>query len=451
MAENLGEDGASETVFAATEIDDKKQRGADRTVGDELRGERLADVGDGGEGGDDQRGRGGDAFGRAGGGVGPDGGHAHAVLADGDGDAEGRAELHAHGLDGGVEVGSIAGHGGGGHPVGGEVDLAEVADLGGGEVGQGFADGEAGGGGGTVDRDGRAFAHGHGLAGEGVVAGGGHGAIGHGHLPGADHLVAADQAGDGAIADGDEEGLVGDGGVREHAADGLGEGGAAEIKRGYRAREGLVGPVHAGRFAQQHVEGEVDGAVVEMGVVENEALLLGGFADDGEGAAFAFAEGGEGGEPGGRDGEDVALLGLVAPDGERRHAGLVVGQGAKVEATAATAIVDQFGQGVGNAAGADVVDEGDGVLVAEGPAAVDDLLTAAFHLGVVALHGGEIEVLGAGAAGHGGGRAAAESDQHAGPAEDDQLVAGEDLALLDVAFADVAEATGEHDGFVVTA
>ncbi len=97
------------------------------------------------------------------------------------------------------------------------------------------------------------------------------------------------------------------------------------------------------------------------------------------------------------------------------------------------------------------MDEGDGVLVAEGPAAVDDLLGAALHLGVVTLDGGEIEVLLAGAAGHGGGRAAAETDEHAGPAEDDEFIARADLALLDVAFADVAEAAGEHDRLVVAA
>jgi hypothetical protein len=95
----------------------------------------------------------------------------------------------------------------------------------------------------------------------------------------------------------------------------------------------------------------------------------------------------------GGDGEDVAFLGLVAPDLERRHAGLVVGDGAELEAAAAAAVVDEFGQGVGDAAGADVVDEGDGVVVAERPAAVDDLLAAALHLGVVALDAGEIEVL----------------------------------------------------------
>ena len=59
----------------------------------------------------------------------PDGAHAHRVLADRNGDAERRAQFHADRLDGGVEVGAVAGDGGRGHPVGGEVDLAEVADL----------------------------------------------------------------------------------------------------------------------------------------------------------------------------------------------------------------------------------------------------------------------------------------------------------------------------------
>ena len=188
-----------------------------------------------------------------------------------------------------------------------------------------------------------------------------------------------------------------------------------------------------------------------MRVFEDEALFRGGLADNGVGAALAFAEFLEGVDAGGGDGEDVTLLGLVAPDLERAHAGLVVGDFPQVEAAAASAVVDELGQGVGEAAGADVVDEGDGVLVAEGPAAVDDLLAAALHLGVVALHAGEIEVFVARAAGQGTGRAATETDEHGGSAEDDEFVAGADFALPDVFGPDVAEAAGEHNGLVVTA
>ena len=147
-----------------------------------------------------------------------------------------------------------------------------------------------------------------------------------------------------------------------------------------------------------------------MRILDDELLFLGGLADDGVGRAFAGAEGFEGGDAVGRDGEDVALLGFVAPEFERRHAGLVVGQFAQVEPAAAAAVVDELRQGVGDAACADVVDEGDRVLVPEGPAAVDHLLAAALHLGVVALHAGEIEVLAAVAAGHGARGAATQAD-----------------------------------------
>ena len=100
----------------------------------------------------------------------PRGAHAHRVLADGNRDAERGAEFHADGLHGGVEIGAVAGDRGRGHPVGGEIHLADVADLRGGEIGERFADGETGGGGGVVDGDGRAFAHRHGFAGVDVEA-----------------------------------------------------------------------------------------------------------------------------------------------------------------------------------------------------------------------------------------------------------------------------------------
>ena len=89
----------------------------------------------------------------------------------------------------------------------------------GGEIGEGLAHGEAGGCRGVVDGDGRALAHGHGLAGVDVEGGGGDGAIGHGHLPRADHLIAADESADRAVADRDEERLVRDGRVRKDAED----------------------------------------------------------------------------------------------------------------------------------------------------------------------------------------------------------------------------------------
>ena len=97
------------------------------------------------------------------------------------------------------------------------------------------------------------------------------------------------------------------------------------------------------------------------------------------------------------------------------------------------------------------MDELDRVALAELPAAVDDLLAAALHFRVLALHRGEVQVRGAGAGGHGGGCAAAQADEHGRTAEHDQLAADRDVLLLDVLFADVAQAAGQHDRLVVAA
>ncbi len=74
-------------------------------------------------------------------------------------------------------------------------------DVRGEDVGDGLGHGHARGGGGIEQRQRRALAHRHGLAGVAEVVAQRHGDIGHRHLPGPDHLVAADLAAHGAIAD----------------------------------------------------------------------------------------------------------------------------------------------------------------------------------------------------------------------------------------------------------
>ncbi len=110
-----------------------------------------------------------------------------------------------------------------------------------------------------------------------------------------------------------------------------------------------------------------------------------------------------------------------------------------------------LGHGVGKAAGADIVDERDRIVLAERPAAIDHFLRAALHLGVAALHGGEVEIGARAAAADRGGGAAAEADEHRRSAEHDQLRADRHLGFLDVRAAHVAEAAGDHDGLVVAA
>ena len=111
----------------------------------------------------------------------------------------------------------------------------------------------------------------------------------------------------------------------------------------------------------------------------------------------------------------------------------------------------QLGQRVGQSARADIVDEQDRIVLAARPATVDDLLTAALHLGVGALHRGEIQIFRRSPRSHAGGRAAAETDQHRRPAEHDQRRARREGTLLDMLVADVAHPACKHDRFVIAA
>ena len=259
------------------------------------------------------------------------------------------------------------------------------------------------------------------------------------------------QAADGAVADGDQEALAGHRRVAKHGARGRGQVDAVQRERAARARHARHVAVHLGRLAQQDVHRHVDGALALRAVLQHQLALLGGDADDGEGAAFALAHGGEERQAFRRDHQDVALLALVAPDLLGRQAAFLERDLAQVEDGAAAGIVDQFREGVGDAARADVMDRQDGVALGQAPAMVDDFLRAALDLGVAALDRVEVQVGGVGARGHRAGRAAAHADAHAGAAELDQQRAGGELDLLGEVGADRAQAAGDHDRLVVPA
>src|SRR5450830_827633 len=447
LAMGLREDRGAHAVLATAQVDQDQIGGA--LVHAQLRGQGLADVGDRRETGDDQRQRRGDALVHAV--IVPTGGHGHGVLAHRNGDPQFRAQLHADSLDGVVQARVFAGVTGSGHPVGRQLDVGQFADAGCGDVGEGFTNGHAARRRSVQQGQRRALAHGHGFTGVDVEAGGGDGNVGHRHLPRADHLVTGNQAGDGAVANGDQETFARDSRVVQHALDAVGQFQCAWVEviaqLGFTYRR----TVHARGFAQQHFERHVHRAVAEVAVGDGQMRLGCSFADHGKRATLTFADGLEAREVCRADGQDVAFLGFVTPDFVRGHARLVVWSVAQFETAATLAIVDQFREGVGQTAGADVVDKADRVLVTQLPATVDDFLAAALHLWVFALYGSEVQVCRAGAGGHGGSRAAAQADQHCRAAEHDQLGADQDLAFLDVFFTDVAHAAGQHDRLVVTA
>ncbi len=92
-----------------------------------------------------------------------------------------------------------------------------------------------------------------------------------------------------------------------------------------------------------------------------------------------------------------------------------------------------------------------GLAATQACAAVDDFLGAALNFGVGALHRSEIQIRGTLSAAHRGGRSAAQADQHRRPAQNDERRTDDDVLLLHVGPAHIAEAPGDHDGLVVAA
>ena len=208
------------------------------------------------------------------------------------------------------------------------------------------------------ERERRALAHGHRLAARGEVVAHRHGHVADRHLPWADHRVATDHAADGAVADGDEESLVGDGGQPEQPERRLAQLHAAAVEVVRRAgQRGARRASFAAACRAAYRSGIVDRRVAEQrgrrtdsspSSVTSPITAYGqrsrsqNAANSSSCAAATI--------------EHVALLRLVAPDLERRHARLVARHLAQLDAAAAAAMRDRLRHGVRQAARAHVVD-----------------------------------------------------------------------------------------------
>ena len=451
-AEHLGEHRARHATPPGAHVDED-ERGVARL---QLRRERGPHVVQRGEGRDDERHRRGHLQRLPV--LVPAGAHRQAVLAHRHADAQRRAELEADRLHRVVQRRILAGLAAGGHPVAAQLHALEL-DRCRQQVGEGLADRHATRRGRIERGERRALAHRHRLAAKARVVGERDRAVGHRHLPRAHHRVAVIEPAHRAVADGDQEALAGHRGMAQHVERHLLQRDAGQHQRGVVTPEAGHGAMHLRRLAEQHVHRHVDRRIALRrtrrgaggAIVQHELLLVGGHTDHRVRAALARAHRLEQRQRRGRHRHHVALLALVAPDLLRREARFLERHLGQVEARAAVRAVHQLGEGVRDAASAHVVDGEDGVGVAQRPAVVDDLLRAALDLGVAALHRIEVEVGGVGARGHRAGRAAAHADAHAGPAELDQQRTRGQRALRRMRVVDVADASGEHDGFVVTA
>ena len=442
---NLRQRRPAETVAAVAQID-QQQPGVG--VWRELRRQAAAHIRHRREGGDHQRHWGGLLL-LGTGVIAPLRLHRQRILAHRDAQAQRRAELLAHRAHRVEQAGVFIALTAGGHPVGRQPHVRQPGDLGGGDIGDAFGHRHTARCRSVEQRQRRALTHGHGLAGGGGEAGGGDGAVGHRHLPGADHLVTHRQAAHRAVTDGDEKFLGRHGRQPQHPGDGFIQHHLGQLA-GHRS--GAAGrTTHARRLAQQHLHGQVHRVWRRPGVVNDELRRGGGGADHGHGAALARAGCFDHRQPLGPDGQHIALLAFVAPDFHRRQRWVGRLDVAQLEMPAATIGVHQFREGVGHPTRADIVNRQNRVGVAELPAGIDNLLTAALQLGVGALHAGKVQRLGGAAGGHGTGRAAAQTDQHRRAAEHQQQRAFDHRQLVHMAVAHAAVAARDHDGLVITA
>ena len=122
---------------------------------------------------------------------------------------------------------------------------------------------------------------------------------------------------------------------------------------------------HARRLAEQYVNGHVDRRAVQQRIGNLQQPVAGYFADHGERAALALAQGLELSTLPGTEREHVALLRLVAPDLHRRELRFGAGNFAQVDPAAAMAVRNGLRQRVRQSAGAHVVDEQNGIRIAQ--------------------------------------------------------------------------------------
>ncbi|MNT37693.1 hypothetical protein D3C72_1738400 [compost metagenome] len=165
------------------------------------------------------------------------------------------------------------------HPVSGKFDALERTDLGRRQVGQRFPHRQAAGSGKVQQGNRRTFADRHRFTVVTVQAGGGNRAVGYRDLPWPDHLIACHHAGHGTVADGDQEGFLGNCRQVQNAFYRIGQSNVVALYRLAFSLQTSHVARHLRRFAQQHVQRHVDRLVVEMAVVQRQMLFFGGFTD----------------------------------------------------------------------------------------------------------------------------------------------------------------------------
>ena len=155
---------------------------------------------------------------------------------------------------------------------------------------------------------------------------------------------------------------------------------------------------HLRRIPQQHLHRHIHGPVIELSVGNHQPAIIRKGTDYRYRAALAVAESLELVDPVCGDDQHVAFLRLITPDAHRGHARLGIRNVAQLYARSVLAVVHGLRHGIGQTAGTHIVNQEYRVVLAHRPATVDHFLRPPLHLGITALHRGEIEVDARGAA-----------------------------------------------------
>ena len=269
------------------------------------------------------------------------------------------------------------------------------------------------------------------------------------------------QATHGAVADGDQKSLGRHSGAGQHRNTGLLQGDTVQVQRRKLPLQTGHVAVHLGRLAQQHIHGHIDwqiGRLGGFGIAQHQLALLGGHPHHSKRATLALTQRAEQHQRIGGNRQHIALLAFIAPDLLGRHAAFLQRHSAQVKPRATAGVVGQLGEGVGQTAGAHIVDRQNGVALATGsavlaqrPTLVDDLLRPALDFRVAALHRIKIKLGRIGASGHRARRAATHANAHAGPPQLNQQTAGRERHLVGLRGVNHAQPAGNHDRLVVAA
>ena len=240
-----------------------------------------------------------------------------------------------------VQARVLAGVAGRRHPVGRQLHVAEARDGRRGDVGERLGHRHARRGGRVQQRQRRALAHRHRLAGVAVVAGGGDGGVGHRHLPGPHHLVAR-APGPSTVRSPMviRKVLSATVGRRSTRGDRLAQrrSRASSQRRPRRRARASPSRVIRGGLPSSTSSGMSIGRVARSGGRRRRACRRRWRCPARRtGSARARTAPRSAASALGVDRQHVALLGLVAPDLQRRHARLVAGDRAQLEARAAPA------------------------------------------------------------------------------------------------------------------